>query len=89
MTTDECRGLLAEILADVAPEADLDSVPPEANLRAELDLDSLDFLSLVEGACARTGLTIPERDYGRLGSISDWAAYLTEQSATGAQVPNP
>jgi hypothetical protein len=26
---------------------------------------------------------------GALGSISDWAAYLTERSAAGAQVPNP
>jgi acyl carrier protein len=89
VTNDECRGLLAGILADVAPEADLGSVPAEANLRTELDLDSLDFLSLVEGVCDRTGVTIPERDYGRLGSISEWTAYLTERSAVGAQGQNP
>ena len=88
MTDDECRGLLAEILADVAPEADLASVPSGVNLRTELDLDSLDFLSLVEGVCARTGVTIPERDYGRLVSISDWTAYLTEPSGVGGPVQN-
>jgi acyl carrier protein len=89
VTNDECRGLLAEILADLAPEVDLGSVPAEANLRTELDLDSLDFLSLVESVCARTGVTIPERDYGRLGSISDWTAYLTERSTVSAPVQNP
>lgn len=83
MTDQECRSLLAEILADIAPEAELEPVPTDANLRTELDLDSLDFLSLIEGVCARTGVTIPERDYGQLVSISDWTGYLTERSPVG------
>jgi acyl carrier protein len=62
---------------------ELEPVPADANLRTELDLDSLDFLSLVEGVCARTGVTIPERDYGQLVSISDWTGYLTARTAVG------
>jgi acyl carrier protein len=77
MTDMECRSLLAEVLADVAPDADLDSVSSDANIRTELDLDSLDFLSLVQGVSARTGVEIRERDYGRLVSISDWRGYLS------------
>jgi acyl carrier protein len=84
MTDDQCRSLLAEILADIAPEAELEPVPADANLRAELDLDSLDFLGLIEGVCVRTGLTIPERDYGQLVSISDWTGYLTRTAVGGA-----
>ena len=76
MTDQECRTLLADVLAEVAPDADLDTVVSDASLRTELDLDSLDFLSLVEGISARTGVDIPERDYGQLVSISDWSGYL-------------
>ena len=80
MTDLECRMLLAEVLADIAPDADLDSVSSDADIRTELDLDSLDFLSLVQGVSARTGVEIPERDYGRLVSISDWSGYLTARA---------
>ena len=83
MTDDQCRSLLVEILADIAPEAELEPVPADANLRTELDLDWLDFLSLIEGVCVRTGVTIPERDYGQLVSISDWTGYLTTRTAVG------
>ena len=87
MTDLECRTLLAEVLADVAPDADLDSVSSDANIRTELDLDSLDFLSLVEGIAAATGVEIPERDYGRLVSISDWSDYLTAHVPAAGQDP--
>ena len=89
MTDDQCRSLLAEILSDIAPEAELEPVPSDADLRTELDLDSLDFLSLVEGVCARTGVTIPERDYGQLVSISDWTGYLTMRIAVGGATSSP
>jgi acyl carrier protein len=76
MTDDQVRTVLAEVLAGIAPEADLDTVDEGENLRAALDLDSLDFLSLVEGMSDRTGADIPERDYGELVSIADWVRYV-------------
>ncbi len=48
MTPDEARAMVAEILGRIAPGEDLSDVEPDADLRDEIDLDSLDFLGMVE-----------------------------------------
>ncbi len=68
--------VLAQALGRVAPEADLGRVDCGANLQRELDLDSMDFLKFVLALEELTGLTIPERDYPRLGSLDGCFAYL-------------
>lgn len=85
MTADEARAALVTVLAEIAPEADLDTVEPDAGLREELDLDSLDFLNLVEGLADRTGVVIPERDYGLLVTLTDWIGYLTSHAGAAAR----
>lgn len=81
MTETECRAVLAGVLSGIAPEADLTTVRSDAHLRTELDLDSMDFLGLVEGVCSATGVVIEERDYGDLVSIADWTHYLSAHPA--------
>jgi acyl carrier protein len=49
MTPSETKKLVAEILAAIAPEADISTVADDADLREALDLDSIDFLNLVTG----------------------------------------
>lgn len=63
-------------LAAVAPEADLDALPPDAGLRDELDLDSMDFLSFVIALHKALGVEIPEADYGKLTTLAGCVAYL-------------
>ena len=63
-------------LALIAPEADFDSLPPDADLRDELDLDSMDFLNFVTGIYARTGIEVPERDYPKLLTLNACVRYL-------------
>ena len=67
-------------LAGVAPEADLDALPPDANLRDELDLDSMDFLSFVVGLHKALGVDVPEADYGKLATLAGAVAYLEAQT---------
>jgi len=44
----ECAWPLAiEAIGNVAPEADLSALRPEADLREELDTDSIGFLNLI------------------------------------------
>jgi acyl carrier protein len=66
-------------LAQVAPEADLATLDPDADLRLELDLDSMDFLNFVVGIDERTGIEIPERDYPQLGTLHACIDYLTRR----------
>jgi acyl carrier protein len=71
------REILAEAILRIVPDADLGHVPEGADLREELELDSLDFLEVVEHVGMRWGRRIDEEDYGRLRSISDWVEFLT------------
>jgi acyl carrier protein len=73
---DQAREAIQQALATVAPEADLDDVGATERLRDALDLDSLDFLSLVERLHEITGVAIPEADYGKVATVGELSAYL-------------
>ena len=71
------RTLVWDSLARIAPEVDPASVDPQADLRDEFDLDSMDFLNFLEELHRATGLDVPERDYPQLASLSGCIEYVT------------
>lgn len=77
MNEHDIRGLTAEVLAGIAPEADLSTVGDDEDLREALDLDSMDFLNFVIGLGQRSGLKIPEADTPRLRTLRGVVAYLS------------
>lgn len=77
MTKDECRKLVIDIIADIAPDEDLTTVKPEVRLRDQLQLDSMDFLDIVMELRKRHGIEVPEADYMQLASLDSCAEYLT------------
>lgn len=81
MTNDEALTVLREALARIAPEADLDDVEPDAELRDELELDSMDFLNLMVAIKERTGIEVPERDYPLMATLAGSISYLTSHVA--------
>ena len=68
--------LAAEVLAGIAPDADLATVGPDQDLRETLDLDSMDFLNFVIGLSARLGVAIPEADSPKLYTKAGLLCYL-------------
>lgn len=76
MTEAEIRALVLEQLGNIAPEADLSAIDPEAPLRDELDIDSMDFLNFVIALHERLKIDIPEVDYPRLATIEGAVGYL-------------
>ena len=74
--SDADRALLLALLAGLRPEADLAALRPDALLRDELDLDSMDFLNFVLALHERLGIEIPEADYPRLYTLDKAVAYL-------------
>lgn len=56
------RQIVADALADIAPEVDLAAVDATADFAMEADLDSMDLLSLAEAIHERTGLDIGAGD---------------------------
>lgn len=81
MNHDEAMAAITTTLAEIAPEIDAATIDPTADLRADLDLDSMDFLNLVIGVHERTGVEIPEQDYPRLATLDGFIAYLTAAKA--------
>jgi acyl carrier protein len=76
MTRDESRTIVLEELARLAPESDPGALPETAELREELDLDSMDFLNFVTALNVRTGIAIPESAYAELATIGGAVGYL-------------
>lgn len=70
------RATVAEVLAGIAPEADLSTVGDDEDLREALDLDSMDFLNFVIGLGAKTGRKIAEVDTRNLVTMRGVLAYL-------------
>jgi acyl carrier protein len=80
LTAADARTAVATALRRIVPDADLDALGDESTFRAELELDSLDFLSFVELLSEATGIRIDEDDYPRLATMASSVDFLTSRS---------
>ena len=76
MDKEQIRKLVLDIIAEIAPDEDLSDVKPDARLRDQLDLDSMDFLDIVMELRKQHGIEVPEADYQKLESLDSSAEYL-------------
>jgi acyl carrier protein len=76
MSPEQLRSIVLEALSEVAPELEPESLDPQAELRSQLDLDSMDFLNFVLGLHKALGVDIPEADYRKLATLDACVAYL-------------
>lgn len=83
MTNDDARAVIISVLGRIAPEIDPATIDPDAELGDELDLDSMDFLNLVEGVAAETHREIAERDYPQLMTLAGFTQYLSRGDTAG------
>lgn len=65
----------------IVPDADVENLDADADLRQTFELDSLDFLGFVELLSERSGVRIDEEDYPALRSLSSITELL--QARTG------
>jgi acyl carrier protein len=77
MTKEECKQVVLDIIAEIAPDEDLSNIKPDVRLRDQLDLDSMDFLDIVMELRKQHGIEVPEEDYPKLASLDSCAEYLT------------
>jgi acyl carrier protein len=81
MSNIDVDAVLREELGNIAPEVDLKTIDPSADLREALDIDSMDFLNFVAAIHHRLGLDIPELDYPKLGTLAGALDYLKAKLA--------
>jgi acyl carrier protein len=77
MTPQEVRQVVIDIIADIAPDEELDGLKDEVSLREQLDLDSMDFLDIVMELRKHYKVEVPADDYPQLASLSSCVSYLT------------
>ena len=80
MTKEGARALLAEIFGRFAPEVDFAAIDAAADLREQLDIDSLDFLNALIAVHESTGVDVPESDYAQVATLDAAAAYLAARA---------
>ena len=83
MTREQIEAAVRSSLGAIAPEVDLARVRPNADLRDELDIDSMDFLRFVVDVHARLGVDVPEKDYPKLATLRGCVDYLTSACSAG------
>ncbi len=76
MSDIDIRKVLREELNNIAPEVDMASVDPSADLRDVIDIDSMDFLNFITAVHHRLGIDIPEIDYPKLVTLDGAVAYI-------------
>lgn len=77
-------------IAAAAPECDLARLAPDRPLREQLELDSLDWLNLIDGLCERRQVEAPAPEPGRLATLDALVAWLASAKAAGsAGTPEP
>ncbi len=82
MTEHDLRNLLVHQLQMIAPEGDFERLSPTEDVRRALDIDSFDYLNFLIALEEQVGVAVPEADAGRLSSLDDLVAYLTERMPT-------
>jgi acyl carrier protein len=84
---EEIRQTLCASLRAAAPGSEPTRLEPDADLREELDLDSMDFLNFVTALHKALAVEIPEKDYRRLFSLRAAQEYLIERLAASPTAP--
>jgi acyl carrier protein len=76
VTPDQITRAVVGALCDIAPEIDPAHLRRDADLRDELDIDSMDFLNFIVAVHEQLEVDIPEADYEQLQTIEDIVAYV-------------
>lgn len=72
---------LIDLLKNIAPDADLQALGDDEDIRQTLGIDSFDFLNFMIGINESFGVEIPEADYGKLISLTDVIHYIKAHSS--------
>ncbi len=79
-TPDTVRAILFDALAGIAPDADPGGLAGDAPFREALDLDSMDFLALMQAMHERLGVDVPESAYSELDTLDHIVAWFAARA---------
>ena len=71
------RQTILDAIERIAPDIDASTLPDDVDFREEAELDSMDFLSVLNAIQDATGVEVPEIDYAQIMTIAQFSEYLT------------
>lgn len=71
---------IVDLLQQIAPDTTPAILKLEENIRETLNIDSFDFLQFIIALHEKTGVEIPEEDYGKINTIQNAIAYIQNKS---------
>ena len=70
------RQTILDAIERIAPDVDASTLPDDVDFREEAELDSMDFLSVLNAIQDATGVEVPEIDYAEIMTIAQFSEYL-------------
>jgi acyl carrier protein len=77
------RQIILDAITQIAPDVDTDGLPDDVDFREEAELDSMDFLGVLNAVQDATGVAVPELDYPRIITVAGFADYLDAHLVAG------
>jgi acyl carrier protein len=82
MTRKEIFDAVVASLVEVAPDVRPETLNPKADLRDQVELDSMDSLNLAVAIRRRLGVDIPETDRARLTTLDSLVGWIAVRIPT-------
>lgn len=79
MTEEEIKKYIFQSLKEIAPDTEPSELAPDENIRETLAIDSFDFLRFLVALDEKLQLNIPEKDYGKISTLSSLVSYLRQK----------
>lgn len=79
MNEEEIRKTIFQLLKQIAPDTEPSTLKPDENIRETLDIDSFDTLQFLVSLNEKTGIEIPEEDYGKITKLKTLVEYILDK----------
>ncbi len=76
MNEEEIKEIIFQLLKKIAPDTEPSTLKPDENIREALNIDSFDSLQFIVALNKKTGIEIPEEDYGKTATLQALTAYI-------------
>ena len=70
------RDAVMEILWDIVPDIEPDEISGETNYREAFNVDSMDFMAILERVSEEFSVEVPEDDYASVQTLDGLTAYV-------------
>jgi acyl carrier protein len=76
MNEEEIKEIVFQLLKKIAPDTEPSTLKPDENIRETLNIDSFDSLQFIVALNKKTGIEIPEEDYGKIATLQALTTYI-------------